>query len=226
MAANSQGDSSESIISKLKQSGGHLKAADLAQYIENDLKTVFKEREKFALINMLDVNKSSEIDLQFFAKEMKRASYIGNDPTQQKIVLESEIKRELKPPKKQDLRASRGPAELPDPTRPVTGGSVRSVVPGAVPQESNLATIMRKIQGQTTMSDFLLTALEKCWNPEGRLKLNDFKGFVESTYSRMLTAKEILLLIRSMDSNLDQRIDLQEFREVNSRYLVFQEICS
>lgn len=215
MALNNEGVNHETVLSKLKQSNGNINVSDLARYIDSDLKTVFMEREKFALINMLDVNKKGEIDSKFIEKELRRATVIGSDPTQPKIVLDMEQKRDLKPPKKVDLLVSKTTAELPDPTRPVAPGGVRPALAGPQPQEGgNLASIMRKIQGCTTISAFLLTALEKCWCSDGKMKLPDFQKYIEGSYSNILTPKEIALLIRSMDSNLDQKIDLVEFREV------------
>jgi Ca2+-binding EF-hand superfamily protein len=215
MALNNEGVNHETVLSKLKQSNGNINVSDLARYIDSDLKTVFMEREKFALINMLDVNKKGEIDSKFIEKELRRATVIGSDPTQPKIVLDMEQKRDLKQPKKVDLLVSKTTAELPDPTRPVAPGGVRPAPAGPQPQEGgNLASIMKKIQGCTTISAFLLTALEKCWCSDGKMKLPDFQKYIEGSYSNILTPKEIALLIRSMDSNLDQKIDLVEFREV------------
>lgn len=215
MALNNEGVNHETVLSKLKQSNGNINVSDLGRYIDSDLKTVFMEKEKFALINMLDVNKKGEIDSKFVEKELRRATVIGSDPTQPKIVLDMEQKRDLKPPKKVDLLVSKTTAELPDPTRPVAPGGVRPTPAGSQPQEGgNLASIMRKIQGCTTISAFLLTALEKCWCSDGKMKLPDFQKYIEGSYSNILTPKEITLLIRSMDSNLDQKIDQVEFREV------------
>lgn len=215
MALKNEGLNHETVLSKLKQPNGNINVSDLARYIDSEVKTVFMEREKFALINMLDVNKKGDIDSKFVEKELRRATVIGSDPTQSKIVLEMEQKRDLKPPKKVDLKVSKTAAELPDPTRPVATGGARPAPAGPQPQEGgNLASIMRKIQECTTMSAFLLTALEKCWCSDGQMKLPEFQKYLEGSYSNILIPKEMALLIRSIDSNLDQKIDLEEFREV------------
>lgn len=187
-------------------------------FIATNLKTVFKEREKFGLANFFDSSRSGNISPQTFVKEMKKADNINNDPTQPSITLDMELKRELRQPKMplrpESASNHKAPGEPVAPLQPVKPGSRRQLPPMNQGPEANIVTIVRKLQNSTSISTFLNGSLQKCPIQEGKIKNEHFKSYLDNSYGNILLEKERTLLVKTLDLNLDQHIDLYELRDV------------
>ena len=65
---------------------------------------------------------------------------------------------------------------------------------------------------------FLLSCLENCHISKGNLDLSDLQKYLTRAYSNILTTREITLIVKLMDSNRNNKIDLNEFREFFRQY--------
>lgn len=206
---------------RLVSGPGDIPTSKLLAFIEDEIKMVFKEREKFALVNYLDVSKTSLIPRDHLHRELLRGEKICLDTPESTLVLELNGKRELRPPK------------VPAKVEPSTGlaGKVPSPQPGSkLPpmvnevQEANMLSIVKKIENVSPLSFFLLAALENCKVQNGSLKTKDLENFLDQSYGRHLNQKERTLLVKTMDLNGNGKVELTEFRDVESLYSVLQTV--
>jgi hypothetical protein len=59
---------------------GQVSTARIHLYIDNNLETVFKEREKFALINLIAPTSGEYISVDVLEAELERAEKLASDP--------------------------------------------------------------------------------------------------------------------------------------------------
>lgn len=185
---------------------------------------IFKEREKFALVNFLDVSKTSLIPKDHLLKELLRGEKYCLDNPENNIILEMTQRREIRPPKvppKEDLTASQAGVPNKKPS-PQPGSKLPPMVNEV--QEANMITIVKKIEGASTMSLFLLATLENCYTKDGSMKTKDLEAFMDQSYGRHLNSKERALLVKTMDLNSNGTVDLSEFRDVHFVYQVLSTI--
>lgn len=95
-AIKTNGMSPEEVFRYLdRKQAGQVEVGTIAQFVDSTLKTDFKEREKYALVNYLDLDKKGTIDRKSFLKELEKASEINIDPTKSRIVLATKDKKDF-----------------------------------------------------------------------------------------------------------------------------------
>jgi hypothetical protein len=73
---------------------GKIELAAIYQFVDSTLRTEFKEREKFALVNYLDVSKVGSIDRKHFMKELEKAIEIVSNTPEGDLILNMNDKRD------------------------------------------------------------------------------------------------------------------------------------
>lgn len=206
----------DALIVKLCPEGNQFPSSRLHSFIEDEIKMVFKEREKFALLNFLDISKTNQIEKDHFYREILRGEKICLENPESNLIVDLNPKRELRAPK------------VPPKSEPPTaGGKPPSPQPGSkLPpmvnevQEGNMLAIVRKIESAAPMSLFLLAALESCRVADGKISTADLERFLDQSYGRHLGAKERALLAKTMDVNNNGVVELAEFRDVGDGHPV------
>lgn len=205
---------------KLCPEGNEFPTSRLLGFIEDELKIVFKEREKFALVNFLDISKTTLIDKAHFHQELLRGEKICIETPESNLLLELAPKRELRPPKvPPKIEPTQG---MPKHPSPQPGSKLPPMVNEV--QEANMISIVKKIESVSPMSLFLLAALENCRISEGSIKTKDLETFLDQSYGRHLSVKERALLVKTMDLNNNGLVELAEFRDVGYYHEVLQTI--
>jgi hypothetical protein len=211
----------DALVAKLCPSGSEFPSSRILVFIEDEIKMIFKEREKFALVNFLDISKTTIIDKDHFYRELLRGEKVCIETPESSLILDLQPKKELRPPKV--------PSKLEPMTTP--GGKQPSPQPSSkLPpmvnevQEANMISIVKRIEAVSPMSLFLLATLENCRISEGYMLTKDLEDFLNQSYGRHLNTKERALLIKTMDLNNNGKIELTEFRDVFLLYLVLQTV--
>ena len=198
-----------------QEKSGYVSSTHFIRHLDEQIKVQFKEREKYAICNMLDLSKSGQIDCEVLKRELLSVHNLINDPQKLKLALEVKDKVLIRPIKPR--------------INPIANNIQTSQVvnePGTHKQpqqledqfEANITTIVNKLQTKTPMSIFLLSCLENCQISKGNLDLNDLQKYLTKAYSNIITAREISLLVKLMDNNRNNKIDLDEFREFFRQY--------
>lgn len=95
-AIKQNGYSKEEVLVKCDPKGsGTISLSTISQFIDSNLRIEFKEREKFALSNYLDVNKTNSVETKHLGKELDKAFNINVDQDESQTVLGLQNKRDF-----------------------------------------------------------------------------------------------------------------------------------
>lgn len=186
----------EAAFTYMDSSGvGSTSVENFLYFVNTTLKTEFKDREKYALANTLDLNKTNEIKKDHFVKTMTRMMEICSDPEKVKMALENKEKPVLKPPRRVIIGLQDDPSS-------------------AEVAEANIKNIVKKLELKGPLGLFLLGALENSEYSKGSLSLKAIEHFIAEAYGTIITPSEKRLLIKMMDTRRDGTIAATDFRDV------------
>lgn len=193
--------------------------------VVDGLKMSFKEREKFAMNVMLDPSGVGSFQGGNLMTELERAMKAAEDPQMSKIVLDLQMKKPMRLPtarmeiaKKQGIDPQVAAGMQNHQASAITSGGVVGGISDPDQQmtvaDDNMRTIVRKIEGHTPMSIFLLSTLDNCTLENDHMSLDQIESHFNNSYGRVLNRGERGLLLKSLDINRTNTVEGGSFGEV------------
>jgi len=203
---------------------GYVEVGTIAQFIDSTLKTKFEEREKYALVNYLDLDRRGTIDRKSFLERLKKAPEINIDPAKSRTVLFTNDKKVFGGSKPAVVSTTLDNEPITDSFRfsDVGKGDQVATHSGSIEKASAITQPLPSKPSQPELqsqsSKISHTDAEIDCIEIGQLSLDDIIRSLSAKYGNILVPKDIPTTIKVIDISKKDKVDICELRNVVSCY--------